>query len=232
MNVIIDYRASRETAFALVKMNFNVVRTPKLYNVYNAICGHPDIMLHKISENLAVAEPGVQEYFKRHLHNVEIKQGKSILSGQYPHDIAYNVARIGNCAFLNEQYTDRNILDYFYNNSVRIINIKQGYAKCSICTISDKAIITSDKGIAKTAEKNGFDVLTVDDSKIKLPDFEHGFIGGATGLLDKNTLAVNGDIKRHDDFKRIIDFCGRYGVEVISLNSGEITDIGSIIVFR
>ena len=232
MNVIIDYRASRETAFALVKMNFNVVRTPKLYNVYNAICGHPDIMLHKISENLAVAEPGVQEYFKRNLHNVEIKQGKSILSGQYPHDIAYNVARIGNCAFLNEQYTDRNILDYFYNNSVRIINIKQGYAKCSICTISDKAIITSDKGIAKTAEKNGFDVLTVDDSKIKLPDFEHGFIGGATGLLDKNTLAVNGDIKRHDDFKRIIDFCGRYGVEVISLNSGEITDIGSIIVFR
>ena len=75
-------------------------------------------------------------------------------------------------------------------------------------------------------------MLTVDDSKVKLPDFEHGFIGGATGLLDKNTLAVNGDIHRHGDCKRIIDFCGSYGVKVVSLNGGEITDIGSITVFR
>ena len=129
MNVIIDYRASKETADALRNMNFNVVLTPKLGNVYNAICGHADIMLHKLSNNLAVAEPGVCDYFKSRLPDVEIIRGKNVLTGEYPHDIAYNAARIGSFAFLNEKYTDPTVLDYFCNNAVKIIDVKQGYAK-------------------------------------------------------------------------------------------------------
>ena len=42
-----------------------------------------------------------------------------------------------------------------------IINVKQGYAKCSICVVSDNAIITADKGIAKAAIQNRIDVLEI-----------------------------------------------------------------------
>jgi 2-hydroxy-3-keto-5-methylthiopentenyl-1-phosphate phosphatase len=42
-------------------------------------------------------------------------------------------------------------------------------------------------------------------------------------------LAVNGNIKLHPDFEKIIEFCKKYDVEVVSLNNGEIVDVGSII---
>ena len=91
-------------------------------------------------------------------------------------------------------------------------------------------MITSDKNIQSVLNKNNVDVLMVDDNKIKLENFEHGFIGGATGLLNENTLAVNGNIERHKNYKDIIEFCNKYGVDVISLNNEEINDIVSIIV--
>ena len=47
-------------------------------------------------------------------------------------------------------------------------------------------MITSDKNIQSVLNKNNVDVLLVDDNKIKLENFEQGFIGGATGLLNEN----------------------------------------------
>ncbi len=229
-NVIIDYRASAKTVDALKNMNFNIVKTPHLNTVYATICGHSDIMVHKLCDDVVVAEPTVYEYFKEKLKGIEVLKGKSVISDKYPFDIAYNAARVGKNLFCNVNYTDEVILNYADKNGINIINTKQGYAKCSICIVCDEAIITSDKNIKAQAEKNKIEVLYVDDSSIKLTGFEHGFIGGATGLLNKNILAVNGNIELHADSNRILDYCSKYGVEVISLNEGEIVDIGSIIV--
>ena len=57
----------------------------------------------------------------------------------------------------------------------------------------------------------------------------NGFIGGASGLLEKNLLAFNGDIKMHHDSEIIIDFCKNVHVDTICLNSGKLKDIGSIL---
>lgn len=230
MNIIIDYRASAKTVDALKDLGYNIIKTLHLNHVYATICGHADIMVHKLDENTLLAEPTVYEYFKKNLPDKKVLKGYTYLSEKYPFDIAYNAARVGNSLFCNEKYTDRKILDFCFENVIKIINTKQGYAKCSICVISDNAIITSDKNIAMQAKKNNIDVLMVNDDKIKLVGFNHGFIGGATGLLNKNTLAVNGDIKTHNNHKKIIDFCKKYEVSVISLNDREIVDIGSIIV--
>ena len=64
MNVIVDYRASKSTFDALLKLNYNVIKTPAVSSVYDAINGHSDIMFHKIMENKAVCEPSVYDYFK------------------------------------------------------------------------------------------------------------------------------------------------------------------------
>jgi len=42
-----------------------------------------------------------------------------------------------------------------------------------------------DRGIAKVAEKKGIDVLVIEEDAILLPGFKNGFIGGSTGLIDK-----------------------------------------------
>ena len=58
-----------------------------------------------------------------------------------------------------------------------------------------------------------------------------GFIGGASGLIDNKTLCFNGNIKTHPDAENIKSFCKNAGVDVISLNNGNLKDIGSILVF-
>lgn len=228
-NVIIDYRASEKTSDALKKLGFNVILTPKIGHTYTTICGHTDIMVHKLEDKTIVVEPTVATYFKKQLPGIEVLSGKTKITDKYPYDIAYNAARVGNNIICNIKYTDALIIEFAIKNSLNIINTKQGYSKCSICVISDKAIITSDKNIQSVLNKNNIDVLLVDDSKIKLNGFDHGFIGGATGLLNESLLAVNGNIKLHTNYNEIIAFAKKYGVEVISLNNDEIIDIGSII---
>ena len=99
-----------------------------------------------------------------------------------------------------------------------------------ICTLNGNAIITSDKGIAKVASENGIDVLEINEGFIKLRNLSYGFIGGATGLVEENLLAVNGDIETHPDADRIKQFCKKHGTELYMLKSGILEDIGTIIV--
>ncbi len=227
---ILDYRASVKTADALKKYGFCVVLTPKIDHVYTTICGHADIMVHKLCDNVIVAEPTVCDYFKNKMPEIEVIPGKTILNEKYPYDIAYNAARVGNNIFCNKNFTDDTIIEFANKNHLNLLNTKQGYAKCSICVVSNDAIITSDKNIQSVAIKNGIDVLLVNDNEIKLKEFEHGFIGGATGLINEKILAVNGNIELHTNYKEIIEFCKKHGVEVISLNNDEIIDIGSILI--
>lgn len=229
-NAIIDSRASAKTIDALEKFGFKVVKTPQMATVHTTICGHSDIMVFKTDKNQIIAEPTVFDYFKNNLSDVEVMPGKTVLNEKYPFDIAYNAALVGKNLFCNEKYTDKEILEYADKNEIKILNTKQGYAKCSICIVSNNAIITADKNIQAAAEKNNIDVLMINDSSINLEGFEHGFIGGATGLIGENILAVNGDINQLADCNRIVDFCQEHKVEVLPLNNGPIIDIGSIFI--
>lgn len=227
---ILDHRASVKTAGALKKYGFTVVFTPKIDHTYTTICGHSDIMVHKLCDDVLVTEPTVCEYFKNKMPEIEVLSGKTILNEKYPYDIAYNAARVGNNIICNKKFTDDIIIEFANKNHLNLINTKQGYAKCSICVVSNEAIITSDKNIQSVALENNIDVLLVNDNQIKLTGFDHGFIGGATGLLNENMLAINGNIELHDNYNEIVQFCAKYNVEVISLNNDEIIDIGSILV--
>ena len=89
--------------------------------------------------------------------------------------------------------------------------------------------ITADKNISNTAIKNNIDVLLIENKGIILKGYNEGFIGGATGLIENNLLAVNGNIKLHKDYIRIKQFCREYGVDIVSLSDEPICDIGSII---
>ncbi|MDD6735905.1 MAG: hypothetical protein PUE13_06330 [Clostridiales bacterium] len=231
MNVVVDFRISHASENTLKSMGYNVIKTPKLSSVYNSICGHADIMLHKLSDHNIVAETTVCGYFSDVLKKYTVVSGNSILTDKYPYDIAYNVARVGNFVFCNEKYTDKIIMKYYNEHNIKIINTNQGYAKCSTCVVSDNAIITSDKNIANKAYDNNIDVLFTDDKKIRLKDFDHGFIGGASGLIAENILAVNGNIEYHSNCNQIIDYCKKYNVDVVSLNDCFIEDIGSILLF-
>ena len=147
----------------------------------------------------------------------------------YPDDVRLNCAIIGKNIICNEKTISKDILDYGYQNGFGIINVNQGYTKCSICIVNENAIITDDESIFAAAGNFLNDVLFISKGSIRLKGYNYGFIGGCCGKISENKIAFNGEISAHKDCNKIIDFLNKYNVECIELKKGLLDDIGGII---
>ena len=193
---------------------------------------HPDLFFHHLGENKLVVEPTVYQMVKDNsfFADIELIKGDTVLSCNYPQNIAYNIARIDQFAFHNIKYTAANICKYFMENNVQMLHVNQGYAKCSVCIVSKHAMITEDKKIAEITRQNGFDTLLINAGEIELSKKHYGFIGGATFKLDSHTLCVNGTLKYHSDYHKILDFLEKHSVCLLEVSENNAKDIGSAII--
>ncbi len=153
------------------------------------------------------------------------------LGAKYPDDARLNATFIGNYLIAGKN-ADEKITAYATKNQIEIIPVNQGYTKCNILIIEENAFITEDIGIKKAAEKRGIDVLLIEPGKITLSGFFHGFIGGAGGKIDKNKIALTGNLINHPDYKNIISFFSKYNVEPVFLTDRECFDIGGILPIK
>ncbi len=210
----------------LKNMGYCLIESAPLSNVNKALKYHPDMQIVK-GDNCYICAPECYEYYKPYFEmlNIKLVRGSAAPCEKYPLDVCYNVAVVGNYAVHNFNYTDKQFLKH---SSLEHINVKQGYSKCSLCVVSSNAAITSDEAIAKTLANYGIDVLKVSAGNVTLEPFEYGFIGGASGLIDKNKLAFCGDISLHPDYQKIKCFCSKHDVEIINLTSGQLVDVGTI----
>ncbi|MBQ7794759.1 MAG: hypothetical protein IJ366_09630, partial [Clostridia bacterium] len=216
--VIASGEISPESEYTLNSYGITVCKTRPHEKLYNAVKFHPDMVFHHMGDNFAVAELSMSAFFSGIIPSLNICSGNSIKE-QYPYDIAYNSARVGQYLICNRAYTDQIIIKNAQENGLDIIDVKQGYAKCNICPIAENAIITSDYGIKSALGKFPIDVLLVNDDSVLLKGFAHGFFGGATGKISCDKLAVNGNIRLHKNADEIIEFAKKYSIEIISLNN-------------
>lgn len=227
--VLVDYRISPKSENTLIKQGIEVIKTLRHNFLYESVCGHPDMQLHHLGGDVFVCDRFVFDYYKKILPNAFLINGSTKISSEYPFDVAYNGVAFGNIFFHNLKFTERNIYEYYKRHGVKLINVKQGYTKCSVCVLSERAIITSDRIIAKTATENGIDALYFDSSEIILQGMSNGFVGGICGMIDKNLLAVNGNIALLKNGVDFSSFCNKHKIEILSLNDNIPVDIGSII---
>ena len=110
----------------------------------------------------------------------------------------------------------------------KLITVKQGYTKCSILPISEKAIITNDPSIASALLPFGFDVLKLPYGDILLPGYNYGFIGGCGGVSPKGELLLFGELNNYIYHQEIMRFLLKYDVRPIPLSRGKLKDRGSI----
>ena len=151
------------------------------------------------------------------------------LGEKYPLDVPLNVA-VGSEIFVyNPKTADNALTKALSASGKKGIPVKQGYSKCSVCFVTENAVITEDEGIKNALEKIGAQVLLISKGDIYLSDSHYGFFGGCTGKLDKDVLALTGELKYHKDGERIRAFCEKQGVSVLELVKGKITDIGGIL---
>ena len=208
-----------------------VITPPSFDVLVPSMRRHADLGIVIVSENKAVCAPEVYDYYKTALspYGFEVVKGKKSVGMHYPDDCAYNVGIVGKKCFLNKSVCDGRLLEILISEGFEIIDVKQGYTKCSICPIDGNSFITGDRIIAQEGRKLGMDVLLIENKGISLPPYENGFWGGCAGMGDKDTLIVNGDISTLFSGKEIKEFLDRKNIKVQNSKKGEVVDIGSII---
>jgi hypothetical protein len=230
----VDYRISKEAEASLSSKGIELIKTVCCTELYEAVAGHPDMLLYHAGDNRVIIAPNVFQQ----LAPVFDKKGFAVTKGatwlvrNYPGNIAYNILRMGDLAFHNAKYTDAEIVKELEKGNVKLINVNQGYTKCSTCIVDSRTLITSDLKLARTAEAFGIESLLIKPGGIELRGLNYGFIGGASGLLSKKHLAFTGSLSCLEDGERIIEFLELKGFEITFLEKGKPVDYGSIIPLK
>lgn len=228
MKIIIDSRMRNEEKEYLKKYG-ELIEIECQDCVYDEISAHPDIFFCKINGQIFQAPNLKLE------KQLKTQKGNSSVGKQYPDDVKYNICQIGKKIIHNFKYTDHLVNEYINSVELEKINIKQGYAKCSIAVTSENSCITSDEGIYKTLQKENIDVLLLRDEIIHLQDKNKnitnmsGFIGGSSCIID-NKFILFGDSNKLNSKSKLVDFLNKQKLELIDFKNLEIIDYGGVIL--
>ena len=177
---------------------------------------HPDMFMCKMGVS---DDSEIISYFM---------QNETRLSSEYPKDIPFNAACTGKYFIHNLKYTAPVLLKRAEELGLEMVNVRQGYAKCSTVIVDEDSVITYDRGLGKACTEAGMNVLLITPGHILLPGYDTGFIGGASGRVG-NTVIFNGDLSSHPDHEKIVRFIEERGLDVRWFPEWPLTDIGSII---
>ena len=151
-------------------------------------------------------------------------------SERYPGDIALNLLTVGRYVFCNRKYASAEVLSYAESRGYTVVNVNQGYARCTACPVGDSGLISADPSMLSAAYNNGIKTLSVSVGSVKLEGYDYGFIGGACGAFG-DSLYFAGDLYAHPNCEEIESFCTSLGVKAVSLSDEPLTDVGSIFFF-
>lgn len=229
--VIVDGRINKEIEENLKKQNLKIIKTIKCDEVHESIAYHPDIVIHPINHNSLVIAPNVFEYYEHIMKDMGIIliKGEKHLSSKYPEDIAYNVGRLEGAAIHNFRHTDEVLKYHLKKQNINLIDVKQGYTKCSLSIVGKRSAITSDIPIYEKLRHYGYNILLIEPKHIFLFNQNYGFIGGTNGHLDEEKSIISGNFNEHPDKDRILEFFENNNVKLIHLSKKKIMDIGTII---
>jgi hypothetical protein len=146
----------------------------------------------------------------------------------YPHDVPLNCFSVGKYLFAKESAVSKTLLSKAEESGNILMPVSQGYAKCSTA-VAGGAIATADKGIARAAETVGIPALLLPPHKIGIEVYDTGFIGGASVLLDENTLGFFGNIKEYPSYEVLKRFFSTVNVEIVGLSEKPLFDYGGAI---
>lgn len=150
-------------------------------------------------------------------------------AGEYPGDVALNCLLLGDVAVGRSASLAPELIQYINNNKIKMLDVKQGYARCSTAVVDERSVITADLGIANALEAHGFDVMRISPGGIRLDGYDTGFIGGCCGKISADKMLFCGRAESHPDGNRILGFLNRKGVAAECSGDHELLDFGGFI---
>lgn len=217
----------------LNKQGIKVIKTEQCQSLQKAEAYHADMqLLHIQNDTIIISEKNYNLKKQLENANIKFKAINKMPEPEYPKNIIFNVCIFNKIALLNNKFADNYIIEELVNKGFKIINVNQGYAKCSVAVIADNAVITADSGIYKALLKTDTDVLKIEPGFINLKGHNYGFIGGCCGKISKNDILFAGDLSSHPNCNDIITFCENHKVKVNYIKNFELTDIGGILPIK
>lgn len=151
------------------------------------------------------------------------------LEATYPKDISLNFLLLKSHCFGLCSYMPLQLVEHCEHAGLQCVSVCQGYTRCSVAVVAEKAAITADSNLAQCLADCGVDVLLIPSGEIQLPGYGTGFIGGCCGLIAKDKLAVTGQLEQHSWGGLVLDFLDKHQVTPVYLRQQPLLDIGGIL---
>lgn len=229
--VLVGDTLSDVCAETLRKLGFRPIFLPPYERLGRQVASHADMLLFPIGNEIFTF--GEYADALPCLYRIAEEKGRRLVTVEklpkesYPNDVLLNCLYVGRRIFAKESAIADEVVAYAKKNGIGIINIKQGYARCTACPLSESAIITADKNISRAARAEGMDVLEISEGGVLLDGYPYGFIGGACGVF-KDKIYFAGDLLSHPDGQAISEFCVKHGMTPVSLSHEPLKDVGSM----
>jgi len=227
--VIIGQRYETALRESLEGLELRVILCPPNPVVDGRLSGHVDLsVLHLGGRDMLVSRHVAKDPFLYELEEMgmEPRLCDSPTGSKYPQDAAMCAAFVGKHVLHDPRISCPELLEAA---GERFVPVRQGYAKCTLCPVSESAAVTSDGGIAPAARRAGLDILLISQGHIVLDGFDYGFIGGSSFRVSDKLLAFTGRFDSHPQERQILDFLETQGMSPVYLTEGTVFDIGSAI---
>lgn len=233
--VICDSRVGDSIKNELRSLGCEIILVPTDSSIDVPISSHPDIHIFYCGNGDFITSSFYHDTLNKEINkytdeiDCEIfnnKAGDGILRKGYPEDVLFNAVIVGNYLIANKETVSKDI--QLKNKDKTLIEVKQGYTKCSVCVVSENAIITDDPGIYQSTKKF-IDALLISRGDILLKGYNYGFFGGCCGKISNDTLAFYGCVEKLTEYDAISAFCRNHGVHCYSLSNDTLSDYGSLI---
>ena len=235
--VIADCRLPKSQIDRLTELGFTPVLLPPSPRLGSAVASHTD-MLMLFDGEVLITESEYYRSNKELIDGIISHSGAELIlsdtafESEYPKDAIFNACLTKDKIFLKSDSIAKEILSYSEARGLKAVSTKQGYPACTALILNESAAITSDRGMAKTLEKEGFLTTIIDNTpNIYLPPHEYGFIGGCAGVY-RDTVYFTGNVDAHPEAEAIKGAIADAGLRCVSLASGELLfDVGGLRFF-
>lgn len=194
------------------------------------VSSHADMRLHYLGGGKAVVEQGDEQLLRACAgRGLQVRYAARPSGKRYPQDVGLNCFALGGYLIGLSKAIDPAVRDSYLSRGFQLMNIRQGYAKCSAAVVSKNAVITADPSLAAALDRAGMECLRISPGHVTLEGHDYGFLGGACFLSSSHTLCFLGELSTHPDAANIRAFCSRQGIKVRSLLRGELRDVGCVL---
>lgn len=223
---IISFKAKNGLIKFLKGNDYEVIYSFDSKKMDEKVSDHVDMQIRKINENAFVCTQESYFHYRAYLPNyIALYVTELEVTNTYPKDCLLNNFSIENHLVCNKKSVDPVVLKLLKDE--KIIMVKQGYSKCSTI-VTDRFVITSDKSIYASVQKQNIKAYLIDSGEIKLEGYDTGFIGGTCGYSTDLGVVFYGNLEKYKFKNKLIEFLEKENIKYYYTDD-DFIDRGSII---